>query len=119
MAHTTKFEDYLNKLLKSMDEDKVVQEFSFIATENKIRQQNRIGILGTLIRKRMSTHFLKWKTDTGGANYDRICYSASCSRSLLPMGRTTPEGKPIHEMGFNFSLCVSDNLLYIYPVLNK
>ena len=35
-----------------MDEDKVVQEFSFIATENKIRQQNRIGILGTLIRKK-------------------------------------------------------------------
>lgn len=52
MAHTTKFEDYLNKLLKSMDEDKVVQEFSFLATENKIRQQNRIGILGTLIRKK-------------------------------------------------------------------
>jgi len=52
MAHTTKFEDYLNNLLKSMDEEKVVQEYSFLATENKIRTLNRIGILGTLIRKK-------------------------------------------------------------------
>jgi len=52
MAHTTKFEDYLNNLLKNRDEDSVVQEFSFIATENKIRSLNRIGILGTLIRKK-------------------------------------------------------------------
>lgn len=52
MAHTTKFGDYLNKLLKSRDEDSVVQEFSFIATENKIRQHQRLGILGTLIRKK-------------------------------------------------------------------
>jgi len=52
MAHTTKFEDYLNNLLKNRDEDSVVKEFSFIATENKIRSLNRIGILGTLIRKK-------------------------------------------------------------------
>lgn len=52
MAHTTKFEDWLNKMLKSKDEDSVVAEYSFLARESMIRTQHRIGTLGTFIRKK-------------------------------------------------------------------
>ena len=52
MPTTTKFEDYLNTLLKSMEEEAIVEEYLFLANANEIRRVHKAGTLGSFIRKR-------------------------------------------------------------------
>ena len=56
MSHTTKFEDYLNKLLKSKD-DSVVNDYLFLGTERKVKLAKQSGRLGSLIRVKDSYAF--------------------------------------------------------------
>jgi hypothetical protein len=49
---TTKFEDYLNNLIKKQDENAVVQEYSFLASESMLRRIYRKGQMGSFLRKR-------------------------------------------------------------------